>query len=304
MRKRPSPNRGSFRVFATVLAVVQFGVSGEVSAQSIARAMKSGPAYLCPKSSCPQASRGAPRAGSGVAVFEINGGFARITGYMDAATARTKYGLTGLTQGGNPVALWIPVDRLALAPSVAKKVEAEKKAEEERLKREAAKKKAAERRRKKLAEEKRKAEESAKTAKASGEAAPKTKTASDNGVKAESAGRKAAADNAKAKTQTEAEVVKKPAEVTAKAEAKPATPKRLTAKLKDKRLSSLPSKAGPTLSMADVVEIRQKGLELLEAGECESLKAGGVASTAGFLFVQCGGISAGSGFTQFPRPQQ
>ena len=81
-------------------------------------------------------------------------------------------------------------------------------------------------------------------------------------------------------------------------------PGKLTAELKDQRLSSLPSKAGPTLSMNDVVAIRRKGLELLEAGECESLKAGGVASTAGFLFVQCGGISMGSGFTQFPRPAQ
>ena len=81
-------------------------------------------------------------------------------------------------------------------------------------------------------------------------------------------------------------------------------PKHLTAQLKDQRLSSLPSKPGPALTLADVVAIRQKGLELLESGECDSLKAGGAASTAGFLFVQCGGISMGSGFTQFPRPAQ
>ena len=86
MRTRPDSSLSIFSLAAVLLATALTG--GQAHAQSIARAMQSGPAYLCPKASCPQVSKGAPRAGSGIAVFEISGGFARITGYMDAATAR------------------------------------------------------------------------------------------------------------------------------------------------------------------------------------------------------------------------
>ena len=318
MRTRPDSSLSIFSLAAVLLVTALTG--GQAHAQSIARAMQSGPAYLCPKASCPQVSKGAPRAGSGIAVFEISGGFARITGYMDAATARAKYGMTSDSQAAGQIALWLPVERLALAPSLTKKIEADKLAEEARLKQEAEEKKAAERqRRQKLAEEKRKAEEAekakaamaqqkkptqGKAAKAAdGNADAKGQTASANKTAATAA---PAPGNGSPSASTEAKaadiaVAAKPDEP---AVAQPAVPGKLTAELKDQRLSSLPSKAGPTLSMNDVVAIRRKGLELLEAGECESLKAGGVASTAGFLFVQCGGISMGSGFTQFPRPAQ
>ena len=319
MRTRPARDHRTLRLSLTMPALalvvsVLLAGTGPAAAQSIARAVQSGPAYLCPKASCPQAARGAPRAGSGVAVFEISGGFARISGYMDAATARAKYGMSSPVEGGSPVALWIPIDRLALAPSVTKKIEAEKQAEEARLKREAEEKKAAERqRRQKLSEEKRKAAEARKAemakaqakpsatdkataAKAEEKSAPATETKTKPAEKQKPAGKTAAAKPAESAT---------PEPVPEKPATKPApkqVPKRLTAQLKDRRLSSLPSKPGPALTMADVVAIRQKGLELLEAGECGSLKAGGAASTAGFLFVQCGGVSMGSGFTQFPRP--
>lgn len=338
MRTRPDSSLSIFSLAAVLLATALTG--GQAHAQSIARAMQSGPAYLCPKASCPQVSKGAPRAGSGIAVFEISGGFARITGYMDAATARAKYGMTSDSRAAGQIALWLPVERLALAPSLTKKIEADKLAEEARLKQEAEVKKAAERqRRQKLAEEKRKAEEAekakaamaqqkkptqGKAAKAAdGNADAKGQTASANKTAATAApapgngSPSASTEPAVAQTaKTEAKaagiaVAAKPDEAAVAqpaspkpAASQPAVPGKLTAELKDQRLSSLPSKAGPTLSMNDVVAIRRKGLELLEAGECESLKAGGVASTAGFLFVQCGGISMGSGFTQFPRPAQ
>ena len=323
MRTRPAASRDIFEMLVTALAAAMlFGLANAASAQSIARALQSGPAYLCPKVSCPQASRGAPRAGAGVAVFEISGGFARITGYMDTATAGAKYGMTSLPQGGSPVALWIPIDRLALAPSVAKKIEADKQAEEERLKREAEKKRAAERhRQKELAEKKRKVEE-AETAKAA-KADESRKPVADKVAKKVETSTKAKVDSKPATAASRAETASKtdvkpkpagkaggealaakPAEPEEPVKPKPAAPRSLTAALKDQRLSTLPSKAGPTLTMADVVAIRQKGLELLEAGECETLSAGGVASTAGFLFVQCSGVSMGSGFTQFPRPAQ
>ena len=330
MRTRPDSSLSIFSLAAVLLATAWTG--GQAHAQSIARAMQSGPAYLCPKVSCPQVSKGAPRAGSGIAVFEISGGFARITGYMDAATARAKYGMTSDSQTAGQIALWLPVERLALAPSLTKKIEADKLAEEARLKQEAEEKKAAERqRRQKLAEEKRKAEEAekakaamaqqkkptqGKAAKAAdGNADAKGQTASANKTAATAApaptpGTGSPSANTEAKAAGIA-VAAKPDEAAVAqpaspkpAASQPAVPGKLTAELKDQRLSSLPSKAGPTLSMNDVVATRRKGLELLEAGECESLKAGGVASTAGFLFVQCGGISMGSGFTQFPRPAQ
>lgn len=319
MRTRPARDQRIIRLFLAMLVPALFAGAGPAVAQSIARAVKSGPAYLCPKVSCPQAARGAPRAGSGVAVFEISAGFARISGYMDAATARTKYGMSSQVQGGSPVALWIPIDRLALAPSVAKKMEAEKQAEEARLKREAEKKRAAERRRRqKLAEEKRKAEEAEKAKTAKTEAPKPVEDEAKAPAQAKAAGKPAtSAGKAEGKTASKTDMKPKPAGETAKASGeavatkevepakpKPALPKHLTAQLKDKRLSGLPAKPGPMLSMVDVVAIRQKGLELLEAGECDSLKAGGAASTAGFLFVQCGGVSMGSGFTQFPRPAQ
>ena len=330
MRTRPDSSLSIFSLAAVLLVTALTG--GQAHAQSIARAMQSGPAYLCPKASCPQVSKGAPRAGSGIAVFEISGGFARITGYMDAATARAKYGMTSDSQTAGQIALWLPVERLALAPSLTKKIEADKLAEEARLKQEAEEKKAAERqRRQKLAEEKRKAEEAekAKAAMAQQKKQPEGKTTKVANGNADAKGRTVSADKTAAtaapapalgtgspSASTEAKaadiaVAAKPDEPAVAqpaspkpAASQPAVPGKLTAELKDQRLSSLPSKAGPTLSMNDVVAIRRKGLELLEAGECESLKAGGVASTAGFLFVQCGGISMGSGFTQFPRPAQ
>ena len=131
-------------------------------------------------------------------------------------------------------------------------------------------------------------------------AASKAETGSKTDVKPKPAGK---ADEPGTKAGGEA-LAAKPAEPEEPVKPKPDAPRSLTAALKDQRLSTLPSKAGPTLTMADVVAIRQKGLELLEAGECETLSAGGVASTAGFLFVQCSGVSMGSGFTQFPRPAQ
>ena len=330
MRTRPDSSLSIFSLAAVLLATALTG--GQAHAQSIARAMQSGPAYLCPKVSCPQVSKGAPRAGSGIAVFEISGGYARITGYMDAATARAKYGMTSDSRAAGQIALWLPVERLALAPSLTKKIEADKLAEEARLKQEAEEKKAAERqRRQKLAEEKRKAEEAekakaamaqqkkptqGKAAKAAdGNADAKGQTASANktattaapaptpGTGSPSANTEAKAAGIAVAAKPDEPAVAQPASPKPAA-SQPAVPGKLTAELKDQRLSSLPSKAGPTLSMNDVVAIRRKGLELLEAGECESLKAGGVASTAGFLFVQCGGISMGSGFTQFPRPAQ
>lgn len=330
MRTRPDSSLSIFSLAAVLLATALTG--GQAHAQSIARAMQSGPAYLCPKASCPQVSKGAPRAGSGIAVFEISGGFARITGYMDAATARAKYGMTSDSRAAGQIALWLPVERLALAPSLTKKIEADKLAEEARLKQEAEVKKVAERqRRQKLAEEKRKAEEAekakaamaqqkkptqGKAAKAAdGNADAKGQTASANktattaapaptpGTGSPSANTEAKAAGIAVAAKPDEPAVAQPASPKPAA-SQPAVPGKLTAELKDQRLSSLPSKAGPTLSMNDVVAIRRKGLELLEAGECESLKAGGVASTAGFLFVQCGGISMGSGFTQFPRPAQ
>ena len=330
MRTRPDSSLSIFSLAAVLLATAWTG--GQAHAQSIARAMQSGPAYLCPKVSCPQVSKGAPRAGSGIAVFEISGGYARITGYMDAATARAKYGMTSDSRAAGQIALWLPVERLALAPSLTKKIEADKLAEEARLKQEAEVKKVAERqRRQKLAEEKRKAEEAekAKAAMAQQKKQPEGKTTKAANGNADAKGRTVSADKTAAtaapapalgtgspSASTEAKaadiaVAAKPDEPAVAqpaspkpAASQPAVPGKLTAELKDQRLSSLPSKAGPTLSMNDVVAIRRKGLELLEAGECESLKAGGVASTAGFLFVQCGGISMGSGFTQFPRPAQ
>ena len=320
MRTRPDSSLSIFSLAAVLLATALTG--GQAHAQSIARAMQSGPAYLCPKASCPQVSKGAPRAGSGIAVFEISGGFARITGYMDAATARAKYGMTSDSQTAGQIALWLPVERLALAPSLTKKIEADKLAEEARLKQEAEEKKAAERqRRQKLAEEKRKAEEAekAKAAMAQQKKQPEGKTTKVANGNADAKGRTVSADKTaataapapalgtgspSASTEAKAADIAVAAKPDEPAVAQPAVPGKLTAELKDQRLSSLPSKAGPTLSMNDVVAIRRKGLELLEAGECESLKAGGVASTAGFLFVQCGGISMGSGFTQFPRPAQ
>ena len=320
MRTRPDSSLSIFSLAAVLLATALTG--GQAHAQSIARAMQSGPAYLCPKASCPQVSKGAPRAGSGIAVFEISGGFARITGYMDAATARAKYGMTSDSQTAGQIALWLPVERLALAPSLTKKIEADKLAEEARLKQEAEVKKAAERqRRQKLAEEKRKAEEAekAKAAMAQQKKQPEGKTTKVANGNADAKGRTVSADKTaataapapalgtgspSASTEAKAADIAVAAKPDEPAVAQPAVPGKLTAELKDQRLSSLPSKAGPTLSMNDVVAIRRKGLELLEAGECESLKAGGVASTAGFLFVQCGGISMGSGFTQFPRPAQ
>ena len=320
MRTRPDSSLSIFSLAAVLLATALTG--GQAHAQSIARAMQSGPAYLCPKASCPQVSKGAPRAGSGIAVFEISGGFARITGYMDAATARAKYGMTSDSQTAGQIALWLPVERLALAPSLTKKIEADKLAEEARLKQEAEEKKAAERqRRQKLAEEKRKAEEAekAKAAMAQQKKPTQGKAAKAADGNADAKGRTVSADKTaataapapalgtgspSASTEAKAADIAVAAKPDEPAVAQPAVPGKLTAELKDQRLSSLPSKAGPTLSMNDVVAIRRKGLELLEAGECESLKAGGVASTAGFLFVQCGGISMGSGFTQFPRPAQ
>ena len=320
MRTRPDSSLSIFSLAAVLLATALTG--GQAHAQSIARAMQSGPAYLCPKASCPQVSKGAPRAGSGIAVFEISGGFARITGYMDAATARAKYGMTSDSRAAGQIALWLPVERLALAPSLTKKIEADKLAEEARLKQEAEEKKAAERqRRQKLAEEKRKAEEAekAKAAMAQQKKQPEGKTTKVANGNADAKGRTVSADKTaataapapalgtgspSASTEAKAADIAVAAKPDEPAVAQPAVPGKLTAELKDQRLSSLPSKAGPTLSMNDVVAIRRKGLELLEAGECESLKAGGVASTAGFLFVQCGGISMGSGFTQFPRPAQ
>ena len=320
MRTRPDSSLSIFSLAAVLLVTALTG--GQAHAQSIARAMQSGPAYLCPKASCPQVSKGAPRAGSGIAVFEISGGFARITGYMDAATARAKYGMTSDSQAAGQIALWLPVERLALAPSLTKKIEADKLAEEARLKQEAEVKKAAERqRRQKLAEEKRKAEEAekAKAAMAQQKKQPEGKTTKVANGNADAKGRTVSADKTaataapapalgtgspSASTEAKAADIAVAAKPDEPAVAQPAVPGKLTAELKDQRLSSLPSKAGPTLSMNDVVAIRRKGLELLEAGECESLKAGGVASTAGFLFVQCGGISMGSGFTQFPRPAQ
>ena len=320
MRTRPDSSLSIFSLAAVLLVTALTG--GQAHAQSIARAMQSGPAYLCPKASCPQVSKGAPRAGSGIAVFEISGGFARITGYMDAATARAKYGMTSDSRAAGQIALWLPVERLALAPSLTKKIEADKLAEEARLKQEAEVKKAAERqRRQKLAEEKRKAEEAekAKAAMAQQKKQPEGKTTKVANGNADAKGRTVSADKTaataapapalgtgspSASTEAKAADIAVAAKPDEPAVAQPAVPGKLTAELKDQRLSSLPSKAGPTLSMNDVVAIRRKGLELLEAGECESLKAGGVASTAGFLFVQCGGISMGSGFTQFPRPAQ
>ena len=320
MRTRPDSSLSIFSLAAVLLATALTG--GQAHAQSIARAMQSGPAYLCPKVSCPQVSKGAPRAGSGIAVFEISGGYARITGYMDAATARAKYGMTSDSRAAGQIALWLPVERLALAPSLTKKIEADKLAEEARLKQEAEEKKAAERqRRQKLAEEKRKAEEAekAKAAMAQQKKQPEGKTTKVANGNADAKGRTVSADKTaataapapalgtgspSASTEAKAADIAVAAKPDEPAVAQPAVPGKLTAELKDQRLSSLPSKAGPTLSMNDVVAIRRKGLELLEAGECESLKAGGVASTAGFLFVQCGGISMGSGFTQFPRPAQ
>ena len=318
MRTRPDSSLSIFSLAAVLLATALTG--GQAHAQSIARAMQSGPAYLCPKVSCPQVSKGAPRAGSGIAVFEISGGYARITGYMDAATARAKYGMTSDSRAAGQIALWLPVERLALAPSLTKKIEADKLAEEARLKQEAEVKKVAERqRRQKLAEEKRKAEEAekAKAAMAQQKKSPEGKTAKAADGNADAKGQTASANKTattaaptpgtsspSASTEAKAADIAVAAKPDEPAVAQPAVPGKLTAELKDQRLSSLPSKAGPTLSMNDVVAIRRKGLELLEAGECESLKAGGVASTAGFLFVQCGGISMGSGFTQFPRPAQ
>ena len=67
-------------------------------------------------------------------------------------------------------------------------------------------------------------------------------------------------------------------------------PDKLTKRLRDKRLSALPSKPGGGLDLKSVIAMRHHALAMLEDEECSSIETGGPSlSLRGWIYIKCGG---------------